>query len=110
MTARYVLTPQAKEDLALIAEYITESSGLATAETVVRELQRNFQLLAEHPDIGHCREDITDDPVVRFWSVYSYLVVFAPEASKLTVLSILHGARDSRVIASRIRSAQLGSD
>jgi hypothetical protein len=36
--------------------------------------------------------------------------VFTPEASKLTVLSILHGARDSRVIASRIRSAQLGSD
>jgi plasmid stabilization system protein ParE len=72
MTARYDLTAQAMQDLAEIADSIVESSGLAPAEQVVREFQRCFQFLAEQPGAGHGREDVTDDPQVRFWSVYSY--------------------------------------
>lgn len=106
MTARYVLTAQAKQDLAEIADYIAEASGLAPAEQVVRELQRSFQFLAEQPDVGHGREDITDDPEVRFWSVYSYLLVFVPAAKPLAVVSILHGARDPKNIAEHIRDAR----
>jgi len=76
MTARYVLTAQAKQDLADIAEYVAESSGLAPAEQVVRELQRGFQFLADQPDAGHGREELTEDPGVRFWSVFSYLIAY----------------------------------
>lgn len=66
MTQRHVLTAQAQQDLADIADFIAEQSGLAPTEQVVLELQRNFQLLGEQPDVGHRREDITDDPTVRF--------------------------------------------
>jgi antitoxin ParD1/3/4/toxin ParE1/3/4 len=106
MTARFILTPQAQQDLAEIAEHIADSSGLAPAEQLVGELRRGFQLLAEHPEVGHAREDIPDDPEVRFWSVYSYLIVFVPSARPLAVVSILHGARDPKNIAERIRDAR----
>lgn len=71
MTAKYVLTEDAQRDLADIGESIAEASGLVAAEQVVSELRRAFRLLADSPDVGHGREDITDDPKVRFWSVYS---------------------------------------
>jgi plasmid stabilization system protein ParE len=63
-------------------------------------------LLAEHPDVGHARADITDDAALRFWSVYSYLVVYAPAAKPLAVVSILHGARDPDAIDEHIRDAR----
>jgi antitoxin ParD1/3/4/toxin ParE1/3/4 len=49
--------------------------------------------LAERPGIGHGREDLTDRPL-KFWSVYSYLVVYDPESQPLTIIAVLHGARD----------------
>jgi toxin ParE1/3/4 len=106
MTARYVLSKQARQDLTEIAEYIANETGLAQAERVVRELQRNFELLAERPDVGPGRADITDDPALRFWIVYSYLVVFVPGRGPLAVVSILHGARDPIEIARQLREAQ----
>jgi antitoxin ParD1/3/4/toxin ParE1/3/4 len=45
--------------------------------------------------MGHLREDLTDEPV-RFWSVYSYVIVYDPETQPLQILRILHGARDVR--------------
>ena len=37
--------------------------------------------------------DRTDWPL-KFWSVYSYLVVYDPESQPLTIVAVLHGARD----------------
>lgn len=56
-------------------------------------IEEAFQHLAEMPEIGHKREDLTERPV-KFWSVYSYLVVYDPARSPLTVIAVLHGARD----------------
>jgi len=49
--------------------------------------------LAERPGIGHTREDLTDRRV-KFSRVYSYLVVYDPESRPLTIVAVLHGARD----------------
>ena len=107
MTHRYVLAAQARQDLAEIAGHIAENSGLAPAEQVVRELQASFRFLAEQPGAGHTRADLTDDPTVRFWRVYSYLVVFVSTARPIAVVSILHGARDPEAIAEHIRKARV---
>jgi plasmid stabilization system protein ParE len=45
------------------------------------------------PEIGHTRADLTARPV-KFWSVYSYLIVYDPANVPLTVVAVLHGARD----------------
>jgi len=49
--------------------------------------------LAENPGIGHTREDLTARPL-KFWRVYSYLVVYDPSSRPLRIIAVLHGARD----------------
>jgi plasmid stabilization system protein ParE len=31
---------------------------------------------------------------VRFWKVYSYLIVYDPATAPLGIIAVLHGARD----------------
>ena len=45
------------------------------------------------PGMGHTRADLSARPL-KFWSVYSYLVVYDPASTPLTVVAVLHGARD----------------
>jgi len=60
---------------------------------VLDALEHTFHRLAETPHIGHLREDLTTRPV-KFWGVYSYLIVYDPASAPLTVVAVLHGARD----------------
>ena len=50
-------------------------------------------MLADNPGLGHLRRDLTTKPV-RFWPVYSYLVIYDPDARPLEVVRILNGYRD----------------
>jgi hypothetical protein len=36
---------------------------------------------------------LTDRPL-KFWNVYSYLIVYDPATSPLAIVAILHGAQD----------------
>jgi hypothetical protein len=58
------------------------------------------------PGIGHTRQDLTDQPV-KFWSVYSYLVVYDPESRPLTIVAVLHGAAGRRASAENVSEATL---
>ena len=40
---------------------------------------------------------------VRFWSVYSYLIVYKPDSKPLKVIRVLHGARDVGAVLRRGR-------
>jgi antitoxin ParD1/3/4/toxin ParE1/3/4 len=60
---------------------------------VYGELEHAFELLADNPEIGHLREDLTDRPV-KFWSVFSYLVAYDPARDPLRIVAVVHGARD----------------
>jgi len=59
-------------------------------ESVIRD---RIAFLAGTPGAGHWRRDLTDEPV-RFFPVYSYLIVYLPETKPLQVVAILHGHRD----------------
>jgi toxin ParE1/3/4 len=59
-------------------------------ESVIRE---KIVYLAERPGGGHWRKDLTDESV-KFFPVYSYLIIYRPETSPLQVVAILHGRRD----------------
>lgn len=45
------------------------------------------------PEIGHRREDLADEPL-RFWPVYSYLVIYRADVSPIEVVRVLSGYRD----------------
>jgi toxin ParE1/3/4 len=93
MTSRYVLAPQAALDLFEIWHYLTEQTGVAVADRVESAIRERFAFLAGTPGAGHYRKDLTDEDV-KFFSVYSYLIVFRPETKPLQIASILHGRRE----------------
>jgi len=88
----YRLTPEALANVDEIGGFIAEDS-VDAAVRVLDALEHAFNQLATTPDIGHTREDLTDRPV-KFWRVYSYLVVYDPTRDPLAIVAVLHGARD----------------
>jgi plasmid stabilization system protein ParE len=98
--AAFRLTPSAEEHIADIVEFIATNNEDA-AVRVRHALYSAFDLLASRPGIGHARDDLTDRPL-KFWSVYSYLIAYEPAADPLTIIAVLHGARDVAQILKQI--------
>jgi antitoxin ParD1/3/4/toxin ParE1/3/4 len=67
---------------------------------VLQEITAAFRLLASHPEAGHLRSDLTPLPV-KFWPVFSYLIVYNPGARPLAIVRVLHGRQDVAAILSR---------
>jgi toxin ParE1/3/4 len=102
MTRRYVLAPEAALDLVQIWRYIQKQSSLEMADRVEAVIRDRFAFLAENPGAGHWRKNLTEE-VVKFFPVYSYLIVYRPETTPLQIVSILHGRRDvERLLKDRL--------
>jgi toxin ParE1/3/4 len=97
MKRRYVLAPQAARDLVDIWRYIRQESSAEMADRVESVIRSKFAYLADFPNTGHWRRDLTE-AAVRFFSVYSYLIVYRPEIKPLQIVAILHGHRDVATI------------
>src|SRR5436309_2502233 len=93
MKRRYILAPEAAFDLVQIWRYIRKKTSIEMADRVEAVVREKIALLATTPGAGHWRRDLTDE-LVRFFPVYSYLIVYLPEARPLQVVAILHGHRD----------------
>lgn len=60
---------------------------------MLREIAAAFRSLASKPGIGHFRDDLTDEPV-KFWPVFSYLIIYDPTTRPVGVARVLHASRD----------------
>jgi toxin ParE1/3/4 len=101
MTRRYLLAPEAALDLVRIWRYIKRQSTVETADRVESAIRDAIVFLAENPGTGHRREQLTDE-TVKFFPVYSYLIVYRPATKPLQVVAILHGHRDvERILRGR---------
>lgn len=60
---------------------------------VLGEIIAAFRLLASHPEAARLRRDLTSLPL-KFWPVFSYLIVYDPAARPLAIVRVLHGRRD----------------
>ena len=89
---RYVLAPEALQDLHDIWEFIALDNPDA-ASTLQEELFTAFEGLATMPGKGHKREDLTDQ-AVRFFKVRSYLIVYRADRTPIQIVAVLHAARD----------------
>jgi len=92
VSAGYRLTPNAQENVDAICAFIADDS-IDAALRVLISLEQAFEQLAETPEVGHSREDLTNRPV-KFWSVFSYLIVYDSTSVPVTIIAVLHGARD----------------
>ncbi len=93
MNRRYVLAPEAALDLVQIWRYIKKQSSVEMADHVESVIREKLVFLAASPGAGHWRKNLTEE-AVKFFPVYSYLIVYRPETTPLQVVSILHGRRD----------------
>ncbi len=88
----YFLVPEARKDLTEILAHIADDCVDAALRVHDRFVEI-FELLAENPDAGHFRDDLTSRPV-RFFPVYSYLVVYSADTLPLEIVRVLGAARD----------------
>jgi plasmid stabilization system protein ParE len=93
MKRRYILAPQAVRDLVDIWRYLRDRSSEDTARRVEAVIRSKFSYLADFPDAGHLRPDLTSADI-RFFAVYSCLIVYRDEKRPLQIVAILHGSRD----------------
>jgi antitoxin ParD1/3/4/toxin ParE1/3/4 len=102
MRRRYVFAPAAARDLVAIWRYLKRETGEENADRIERAILDKIEFLSQSPGVGHSRPDLTS-AVVKFFTVYPYLIVYRPETKPLQVVSILHGSRDvSQILAKRL--------
>lgn len=89
----YYLTAEAKGDLDEIADYLFVQGGTGLVRYVQGAIEKALVFLSEHPNAGHYREDLTDEPV-KFWPVFSYLIVYDPATTPIGIARVLHSAQD----------------
>jgi plasmid stabilization system protein ParE len=90
--SRLVVSAAARQDLRDIQSYIA-ADNVEAARKVMRELRSAFRKLAQNPLLGHTRLDLTNQPV-RFWPVYSFLIVYRSNTPLLEIVRVVHGSRD----------------
>ncbi len=93
--------PRAAQDLVEIWRYIKDHSSVSTADRVESVIRDKIAVLSRRPGAGHWRRNLTAEEV-KYFPVYSYLIVYRPEIKPLQVVSILHGRRDvERILSER---------
>jgi antitoxin ParD1/3/4/toxin ParE1/3/4 len=59
----------------------------------MKEIRSALYFLGSQSEAGHIRDDLTSRPV-KFWPIYSYLIVYDPETKPVEIVRVLHGMRD----------------
>jgi plasmid stabilization system protein ParE len=90
---RFRLAVEAREDIHAIWAFIGRDS-IEAATRVRQEIRDACRRLAQHPYIGHRRDDLTPREDVLFWPVYSYLIIYRPDSRPIQILRVLHGKRN----------------
>lgn len=86
-----LFTPLAEQDLESIADYIAADNP-RRAITFVQELRQQCQRIALSPATYRMRTDLGEG--IRSCAHGHHVIFFEVSASTVTVLRILHGARD----------------
>ena len=87
---KYILTIQAKNRLKEIREFSTKEFGKVRTKQYLKSLKDRMNFLANDPQKGKKREDITSQ-----WDCYSYFegshtIYFEPYSDHIVIIDILH--------------------
>jgi toxin ParE1/3/4 len=99
---RYVLSPEAQQNLRDIREYLLREAGLRISRRVMHEIATAIRFLSSVPGAGHYRHDLTGDRV-KFWQVYSYLIIYDHTARPIGIARVLHSSRDIAAVLARAK-------
>jgi plasmid stabilization system protein ParE len=84
-------SPQALEDLELIAEYIARDSAFY-ARAVVQALLEGARSLGTLPNRGRIVPEF-GDPCIRERLLYSYRLIYRIETERIVIVAVIHGQR-----------------
>ncbi|MGL1834460.1 type II toxin-antitoxin system RelE/ParE family toxin [Rhodocyclaceae bacterium SMB388] len=88
---RLTLTPLAEQDLEAIGDYIAADNP-TRAGSFIRELRTQCQRIAANPPGYRLRPELGDD--IRSCAHGNYVIFFVATAEEVTIIRVLHGARD----------------
>ena len=91
--AGYQLTNTAENEIGEILLYVAERDGIDRALHVHGKFLEAFERLASMPGTGFKRPLFTGDRI-RWRTVFRWLVIYDPESSPITILRVIHGARE----------------
>jgi toxin ParE1/3/4 len=90
-----VRSPASKKDLVYIWQWIALENS-AAADKVLNSISNRILQLAEFPNLGRPRPDILGD--ARALTVGNYLVLYRFADGTITIVRVVHGARDLKAI------------
>jgi plasmid stabilization system protein ParE len=97
MALPFDLSEDAVYDLEEAVGYLAAENPPA-ALRLADELEQTFLFLAQWPSAGRRREDLTEEPELRFWSNKDYLIGYFGNRSPILIVCVLHGSRDAASI------------
>jgi toxin ParE1/3/4 len=98
---KYRLTHAAKHDIRRIVRHIRAvQMSPQNARLVALRHKAQFARLVEIPNLGHTREELQDDRALVV-GVTGLLVVYDPSLKPLTILRVVHAARNLARISAR---------
>ena len=99
---RYVIAPEASEDLKEISRYIAKDREAPQGAKRLRSLfLEQFRLLGSQPLAGELRDDLGEK--VRQWPARDYVIFYEPTDTGVQIIQVVHGARDVRPVFRRSR-------
>ena len=94
----YQLTETAEDELDAILEGIADRDGVMRALHIHGKFVEAFELLAFQPGSGTKRPTLIDKRL-RWWNVFSWVVIYDPESSPISILRIFDGRQElSRIL------------
>jgi plasmid stabilization system protein ParE len=91
---KYRLTEAAVEDIREIVRQIRVGQrSPQNAKLVARRLKKQFAIPAGMPGMGHIRPELRDDSALVI-AISGVLVIYDPRLKPLTILRVIHVARD----------------
>ncbi len=96
MPSLYEVSLEAQHDLFEIWRRIAEDN-IDLAGRVESEFYELFASLGAMPGQGHTRKDLTTRAVL-FFPLYSFMVIYQPDARPIRILAVLRGSRNLKRI------------
>lgn len=93
--ADYALTALARSDLASIFLYSETEWGTDRADAYLRHLFDVFAHLAEYPDAGRQRPDISDR--IRAHTTRMHTIFYTRQPDRIAIARVLHVAQDTNI-------------
>jgi len=90
--ANYQFTEKAERDLEEIIDYTNEQWGEQQALTYLDGLEHHGQLLADNPDLGVKRENISEG--LLSFPYESHILYYFKQPHGITITRVLHGHMD----------------